>query len=77
MAQRVKELVLSLQKIFAALPSVLSLAWEFLHGIGVVKKKKSNRSSHNGAAEMNETRNHEVAGSIPGLTQWVKDPALP
>ena len=34
-------------------------------------------SSHLGAAVTNLTRNREVASSIPGLAQWVKDLALP
>ena len=33
-------------------------------------------SSRRGTAETNPTRNHEVAGLIPGLAQWVKNQAL-
>ena len=38
--------------------------------------KYSAGSSRGGAAEMSPTRNLEVVGWIPGLTQWIKDPAL-
>ena len=34
-------------------------------------------SSWHGTVETNPTRNHEVADSVFGLVQWVKDLVLP
>ena len=43
----------------------------------LAKENEHAGSSRCGTVETNPTRNHEVGGSIPGLTQWVRDPVLP
>ena len=50
-----------------------------VHLIHIQSKIKNSGcgSSCRGSTERNLTRKHEVVGSIPGLTQWVKDPMLP
>ena len=43
----------------------------------IAEIKTELRISHYGSVEMNLISNHEVAGLIPGLIQWVKDLVLP
>ena len=49
------------------------MIWKYVLRVRIYQQECHRGSS----VVMNQTSMQEYLGSIPGLTQWVKDPALP
>ena len=61
----------------AAPAPIQPLDWESPYAMGEALKRQNTGVPVVGQWLTNPTRNHEVAGSVPALAQWVNDPALP